>query len=48
MVAEVYKINYHMKRYTKNEEMKQLLLATGFQAVEIHENNKWRGYVGYK
>ncbi|WP_340393958.1 hypothetical protein [Paenibacillus sp. FSL E2-0190] len=48
IISEIYKINYHMKQFTKNEEMEQLLRKSGFQTVNIHENNKWRCYVGKK
>ncbi|WP_339173036.1 class I SAM-dependent methyltransferase [Paenibacillus sp. FSL H7-0943] len=48
IISEIYKINYHMKQFTKNEEMEQLLWKSGFQTVNIHENNKWRCYVGKK
>ncbi|MEK4347762.1 class I SAM-dependent methyltransferase [Paenibacillus sp. FSL P4-0184] len=48
IISEVYKINYHMKQYTKNEEINQLFRKVGFQTVNIHENNKWRCYAGKK
>ncbi|OMD23752.1 SAM-dependent methyltransferase [Paenibacillus odorifer] len=48
IISEIYKINYHMKQFTKNEEMEQLFRKSGFQTVNIHENNKWRCYVGKK
>jgi ubiquinone/menaquinone biosynthesis C-methylase UbiE len=48
IISEVYKINYHMKQYTKNEEIDQLFRKVGFQTVNIHENNKWRCYAGKK
>jgi ubiquinone/menaquinone biosynthesis C-methylase UbiE len=48
IISEIYKINYHMKQYTKNEEMEQLFRKSGFQTVNIHENNKWRCYIGKK
>lgn len=41
IVAEVYKINYHMHTYKTKEGMEQLLLKTGFNKVKFHENNKW-------
>lgn len=48
MISEIYKVNYHMKQYTKNEEIEQLFLDSGFQSVHIHENRKWRCYIGKK
>lgn len=48
IISEVYKINYHMKQYTKNEEIDHLFRKTGFQTVNIHENSKWKCYVGKK
>lgn len=48
MISEIYKINYHMKKYTKNDEIDQLFRQSGFQTVNIHENNKWRCYIGKK
>jgi ubiquinone/menaquinone biosynthesis C-methylase UbiE len=48
IISEIYKINYHMKQYTKNEEIDQLFRKSGFQTVTIHENNKWRCYVAKK
>lgn len=48
IISEIYKINYHMKKYTKNDEVVELFQASGFQNINIHENNKWRCYVGKK
>jgi ubiquinone/menaquinone biosynthesis C-methylase UbiE len=48
IISEVYKINYHMKQYIKNEEIDQLFRKVGFQTINIHENNKWRCYAGKK
>lgn len=50
IVAELYKINYHMKSFKTNEEIKQLFLKTGFQHVKIVENskNKWLCVIGRK
>ncbi|WP_375102556.1 class I SAM-dependent methyltransferase [Paenibacillus sp. RS8] len=48
IISEVYKINYHMKQYTKNEEIDHLFRKAGFQTVNIHENSKWKCYVGKK
>lgn len=48
IISEIYKINYHMNQHTKNEEIDQLFRKAGFQTVNIHENNKWRCYIGKK
>lgn len=48
MISEINKINYHMKQYTKNEEIEQLFLDSGFHSIHIHENRKWRCYIGKK
>lgn len=48
MISEIYKINYHMKQYTRNDEIELLFRESGFQTVNIHENNKWRCYIGKK
>ncbi|WP_339246954.1 class I SAM-dependent methyltransferase [Paenibacillus sp. FSL F4-0243] len=48
IISEVYKINYHMKQYTKNEEIDHLFRKVGFQTVNIHENSKWKCYAGKK
>lgn len=48
IISEIYKIDYHMKKYTKNEDVEQLFQELGFQTVDIHENNKWRCYIGVK
>ncbi|WP_339315992.1 class I SAM-dependent methyltransferase [Paenibacillus sp. FSL R10-2734] len=48
IISEKYKINYHMTQFTKNEEIELLFRKSGFQTVNIHENNKWRAYIGKK
>ncbi|GGF69941.1 SAM-dependent methyltransferase [Paenibacillus albidus] len=48
VVSEIYKINYHMTTHTTNEEMELLYRQAGFQSVQIHENTKWRCYIGVK
>lgn len=48
IISEIYKIDYHMKMYTRNEDVEQLFQHSGFQTVDIHENNKWRCYIGVK
>lgn len=40
IVAEIYKINYHMKSFKSKDEMKELFNRTGFQAVQFYENTK--------
>ncbi len=43
IIAEKYKINYHMKAYKTKEEMEQLFNNTGFYPMEFieHPNKKW-------
>ncbi|KMY53788.1 SAM-dependent methyltransferase [Bacillus sp. FJAT-27231] len=43
IIAEVYKINYHMKAYKTKEDMEQLFKKTGFNTVEfyVNPNKKW-------
>ncbi|WP_042350491.1 class I SAM-dependent methyltransferase [Bacillus massiliigorillae] len=50
LVAEKYKINYHMKVYKTKAEMEQLLKNVGFRTVEFFENNnaKWLCVKGSK
>ncbi|PZD96748.1 SAM-dependent methyltransferase [Paenibacillus sambharensis] len=38
IIAEVYKINYHMHSHKTKEEMEQLFSGIGFAAVQFHEN----------
>lgn len=38
IIAELYKINYHMKSFKTKEEMKQLFHRIGFNTVEFYEN----------
>lgn len=44
LVAEVYKMNYHMESYKTKDEMEQLLINTGFHNVTSYEN-KNRGWL---
>jgi ubiquinone/menaquinone biosynthesis C-methylase UbiE len=37
IVAEKYKINYHMQAYKTEREMKELLLKTGYKNIEYQE-----------
>lgn len=39
IVAEKYKINYHMKFFKTKEEMEHLLKSVGFQTITFYENN---------
>ncbi|HEK9102077.1 class I SAM-dependent methyltransferase [Bacillus pfraonensis] len=50
IVAELYKINYHMKAYKTKKEMEQLFKKAGFNTVQFHEstNKKWLCIVGGK
>lgn len=43
IIAEIYKINYHMKTYKTKEDMEQLFKNTGFNSVKtyLHPNKKW-------
>ncbi|RJS59083.1 class I SAM-dependent methyltransferase [Bacillus sp. PK3_68] len=43
IIAEIYKINYHMKTYKTKEDMEQLFKKTGFNTVEfyVNPNKKW-------
>ncbi|MGM7680553.1 hypothetical protein ACSVDA_00235 [Cytobacillus sp. Hm23] len=44
IVAETYKINYHMQSYKTKEDMEQLLISTGFGSVTFYENTA-RGWL---
>lgn len=50
IIAEIYKINYHMKTYNTSEDMEQLFKKTGFNTVKIYENpnKKWICIKGIK
>lgn len=43
LVAELYKINYHMTAYKSKEEMEELLRTTGFTRIisHVHEGKGW-------
>jgi hypothetical protein len=45
MVAELYKINYHMEPYKTEEEMMQLLKKNGFNRMNFMSIAKRVGYV---
>lgn len=44
IVAETYKINYHMKSYKTNESLRILLTEVGFGNVAFYENRR-KGWV---
>lgn len=50
ILSEVYKIQYHMKKYKTKEEMKNLFKNTGFGSIHIHEHpsKKWICIIGEK
>ncbi|KYD06754.1 hypothetical protein B4144_2134 [Bacillus atrophaeus] len=50
IIAEIYKINYHMKTYNTSEDMDQLFKKIGFNTVKIYENpnKKWICIKGIK
>ncbi|WP_102272567.1 class I SAM-dependent methyltransferase [Cytobacillus massiliigabonensis] len=50
IIAEIYKVNYHMETYKTKKEMEQLLKRTGFNAIMFyeHENKKWLCIKGSK
>jgi len=50
IIAELYKINYHMKTYKTREELEQLFIKTGFNSIKFFEQNnaKWLCVEGFK
>jgi ubiquinone/menaquinone biosynthesis C-methylase UbiE len=40
ILAELYKIGYHMKEYRTSASLRKLLEDTGFQSVEIYEKKQ--------
>lgn len=50
IIAEIYKINYHMNAYTTKEEMEQLFYNVGFNTVKytVSPNQKWICIQGIK
>ncbi|QED46280.1 class I SAM-dependent methyltransferase [Cytobacillus dafuensis] len=48
IIAEIYKINYHMKSYKTREEMEQLFKKAGFNTVKFYENKRWICIKGIK
>lgn len=47
IVAEVYKINYHMKNYKSKEEL-ELIKKVGYNSVQFYENRGWLCVIGSK
>lgn len=48
LVAETFKINYHMQNFKTTEELVNLFYTTGFQHVEFHEEKSCLCIVGCK
>ncbi|HDR7518216.1 class I SAM-dependent methyltransferase [Bacillus mobilis] len=48
LICEKDKIEYHMKKYKKNDQMKELLTFIGFNNVIVHENGNWVEFVCQK
>lgn len=48
MVAELYKINYHMKSYKTKEELEHLFNKLGFESVHFYESKGWLCTLGVK
>lgn len=50
IIAETYKINYHMKSFKSKEEMERLFRETGFHTVEFYEHTAkgWLAVRGIK
>ncbi|PEB51085.1 SAM-dependent methyltransferase [Bacillus pseudomycoides] len=48
IVAETFKINYHMQKFKTTEELVNLFYTTGFQHVEFHEEKGCLCIVGCK
>ncbi|MBK3496446.1 class I SAM-dependent methyltransferase [Viridibacillus sp. YIM B01967] len=50
IIAEIYKINYHMKSYKTNEELERLFPKMGFNSIKFYENKnkKWICVEGIK
>lgn len=50
IIAELYKINYHMQTYKTREELEQLFIKTGFNSIKFYEQNnaKWLCAEGFK
>lgn len=48
ILAENYKMNYHMTSYETPLKLKTLLLEQGFESVTIKEHNKWTCIISRK
>ena len=48
LVSEIYKINYHMTKYKTMEELKELLLNSGFSNINVFETKQDLCFVGTK
>ena len=48
IVAEKYKLNYHMEKFKTENELRQLLIETGFQQIEYKETKYNMLIKGYK
>jgi ubiquinone/menaquinone biosynthesis C-methylase UbiE len=48
IVAELYKVNYHMTEYKKEEEIKKLFTEIGFKNAEYKEEEKYMYIRGEK
>jgi ubiquinone/menaquinone biosynthesis C-methylase UbiE len=48
LVAETYKIKYHMKDYNDIEKTRKLFVDSGFIDIELATNKKCVRVIGYK
>jgi len=48
LVAELYKIEYHMSQYKTEESMEKLLSESGFNNIDVFKTNKNVCFVGIK
>jgi ubiquinone/menaquinone biosynthesis C-methylase UbiE len=48
LVAEIYKIKYHMKEYNDIERTQKLFIDSGFKDIELLSNKKCVCVIGYK
>lgn len=46
ILAEHYKMQYHMDRYETSAKLKELLLEVGFTSVSVKEKDKWMCLIG--
>ncbi|CAM4318686.1 methyltransferase domain-containing protein [Bacillus manliponensis] len=47
IIAETYKINYHMTAYKTHDALRKLFKETGFEKIEFFEN-KSKGWICVK